>query len=358
MAGPLPVLDDAFIHGSERASSPPSVFYVNLTERCQLRCRHCITRAPERTADGSARDLTADVLAALKPHLAHARYVGLTHAGEPMLSSAFEPLLEAIAEVAPRDRRPIVHLLTNGQAMTEHRFLDVAARGVRSLSLSIDGMSEQSHDALREGSRVATLKERAAAWVRLREEHLLDVRLGAAWTVTSRNLGEVLEGVRFFADVGFDWMKLEEVFPLHDEAARWQPPPDGVRAVVGQALGLARSLGFRLLDHTQGHEVWKCGTPSGVRMTPDAARFAELDDYANRLDINPCRMPWEVVCVEPDGQVKPMSFHHLAAGTVLEHDLLELFDGRPFQGERIGSRQRRLCQAGPVTCPPPRLDPA
>lgn len=340
---PEPV-DAAFRSGLAELTTPPTVFYVNLTERCQLACAHCITHAPQTTAEGRARALSPRVLEALAPHLAHARYVGFTHSGEPLLSPTLLPFLETLK--AQRQGAPtVVHVITNGMALTERRFLELAALGLCSWSFSLDGVSAASNDALRVGAKVDVLLPRLTAIGRLRTAHHPEVRLGVSCTVTRSNLDELEAMVRFVAGAGLDWLKLEETFPSSERARKEADiPRDEFAAKVSAAVRLAEALKLTLVDHTRGHEVWKCDPPV---MDAQAQAFSRADDFANRLDINPCRGPWEVVCIEPDGEVKPQDFHQPAVGSLLSEDLISLWNSPAFVGRRRHALSRRRCTGRP-----------
>lgn len=342
----LTLVDEDFRAGGPACRAPPTRFHLNLSERCQLRCAHCITDAPARTRSGAAREMPRPVLDALRPHLEHACYVAFTHAGEPMLAPLFVPALEALREA--RGGQPtVVHLLTNGMALSEERFLDFARLGVTSLSFSLDGMSEGSNDLLRIGGRVSVLLPRIRAIAELRAKEGLDVRLGIGWTLTRQNAGELEDLLRFASDAGLDWVKLEEMFPQNPAAGEARLDAFEQEGLVARAQATAAALPVKLLDHTRSVEVWKCRLMLEKRMR----RVSALDDLANRTDINACRLPYEQVCVEPNGDVRPVTFHHPVAGNVLEQGLLDLWNGPVFAEVRREQRARRLCGQGPATCP-------
>lgn len=341
----LALVDEDFRAGAPAARAPPTRFHVNLTERCQVRCAHCITGAPEKTASRTARDLDARVLDALRPHLAHARYIGLTHAGEPILAPLFDALLDAVRAV--RGGAPtIVHLLSNGVALTEDRFLDVAARGVRSLSFSLDGMRAESNDLVRIGTRAETLLARIRALCALRAARALDVRMGISLVVTRLNLEELVPLVDFAHEAGLDWVKLEELYAPDEARAALLPAPMDAARAVARARARGTERGVVVVDHVQPAVVWKCQLMLDKRMRA----LSEGDDRANRVDVNACRLPWEQVCIEPDGGVRPVSFHHDLAGSLLDEDLATLWNGPVFARAREESVRGRLCGYGPTTC--------
>src|SRR5207244_4147033 len=99
---------------------------------------------------------------------------------------------------------------------------------------------------------------------------------------------------------------------------------------VAKARTLGDELGVPVLDHTRDVIVWKCQLPGDPRMK----RRALLDDFVNRVDLNACRAPWESLCVEPNGDVRPLSFHHPVAGNVLADDLATIWRGPVFAEAR------------------------
>ncbi|MBK8013259.1 MAG: radical SAM protein [Deltaproteobacteria bacterium] len=342
----LDAIDQAFRCAAAEVRTPPTHFYLNLIETCNLRCRHCITDAPEKTRRGTGRAMSPEVLDAIGPHLRHACYVGLTHAGEPISSPLLEPLLERLAWA--RDGQPtIVHVLTNGLTLTKDRFASLTSLGVRSWSFSIDGMSSATHDLVRIGSRIDRLTGRIRTLAAVRTASFPGVRMGVAWVMMTANLHEVEALIRFAHEAGLDWVKLEEIYP-GNVFARQEGSIDvtRLRDSVARAMDLGQALGVRVLDHTRDVTVWRCRLDDD----PQMSAYAHLDDFVNRFEINPCRLPYEVVCIEPNGDVKPVQFERPVAGNLLTQDLLSIWNSPGCRRLRRLARQRRLCGDGPATC--------
>jgi len=236
-------------------------------------------------------------------------------------------------------------------ALTEERFLDLAGRGVSSLSISLDGLSERSNDLLRIGARVDVLLPRIRALSAARARLTRPVRMGISWTLTKSNREELDDAVRFAQDAGLDWMKVEEMFPVNERGEQERLADDEARALLARASRLAAELGLPLLDHTAPLQVWKCDPAILPVGTDEMRRVGALDDFVNGVELNPCRMPWEVVCVEPNGDVKPMGFEHMVAGNVLEEDLGAIFNKTAFQLARRRSANHRECTPGKASCP-------
>lgn len=340
------VIDAAFRAGGDESPLPLRLL-VNLGERCNLRCVHCITGAPAKTANGTAQVMGDDVIDALRPTLARTRYVGLSHAGEPLLQPGFKHLLSTLHD-ARAGRPTVVHLLSNGMALTETRFVDVVAAGVSSLAISLEGLSAADNDVVRIGSQAAVLTDRLRSLVRVRREQSLDVRIGISTVVTTLNVQGLDALVEFVADAGLDWLKLEEVFAVDEIAGALAAAPRGVARAVTQAQQRAATLGVVVVDHTRPRRIWRCQ----LRPATSNAAFAAGDDLANRTSINTCRLPYEQACIEPNGDVRPVSFHHPVAGNLLRDDMAALWNSPACVDVRRANRAVRPCGAGPATCDP------
>lgn len=334
----LLVRDDDLRRGSELAQSRPSRFFFAVTERCNLRCAHCITHAPERTADGTARTMTPAVLSALAPHFAYGEYFAFTHGGESLTAPIFWDVLAAIEE-ARRDTPYVAHLLTNGLMFDVAMARRLVANGVSSVSVSLDGATAATNDAIRIGGRFTNVVDQLREVISWRCSADVDLRLGISTVLLQQNIGELEALVDLAADVGVDWLKLEEGVPATDFARRSlvTPSREQIRAA------LTRRPKLVVVDHTIERAVWRC------RLGEDAA-FLAADEYANRGVIHPCRASYETIAVEPNGDARIGDVFGPILGNVLTSDLAELWNASPARGARSESFQRRLCGAGPVVC--------
>ena len=331
--------------GVEVAAARPSRFLFSVTERCNLRCAHCITHAPERTRDGTARTMTPAVLDALAADLALADYFAFVHGGESLTAPIFFDILERIR--ACRGEEPyVVHLLTNGVKLDSQTVARLIASGVSSISISLDGATAATNDAIREGARFVDVCENVRRLVVTRPSTL---RVGISFVVLAQNVAELSAIVALAADLGVDWLKLEEGVPATDFAKRSLVACSTaeVRRAVDAAVTLGRAHGLVMVNHTVPRTVWRCA------LDVETGSFLEADEFANYATMHPCRTPWETACIEPNGDVRCGDFYSPILGNVAATPLVELWNAGEARQLRRAMTLSRRCLAGPVVCVDP-----
>ena len=341
----LALRDRELVDGRTSLEARPSRFFFSVTERCNLRCEHCITHAPELTASSAARTMTPAVLDALRDDLGLAEYFAFVHGDESLTTPVLFDVLAAIRE-ARGGEAWVAHLLTNGMLLTVRLAERLVRAGVSSIAVSLDGASSATNDVIRSGgslARVRTQLEEIVAW---RRGEGIDLRLGLSFVVLQQNVHELGAFVELAADLGLDWVKLEEGVPATAFAKRslvaCASPP--VRARVEEALARGRARGLVMVDHTVERSVWRC------RLDEETAAFLAADEHANRGVIHPCRTPWETICVEPNGDVRVQDFFGPILGNVTVTPLRALWDSRAAEEARERAVVTHLCGLGPVTC--------
>lgn len=340
----LTLLADDFPSAREAPLARPVRFDFAVTERCNLACLHCITHAPTRTREGTARTLTPRVVDALRDDLAYARYAGFVHGGESLSAPIFWELLGALRKA--RGREPYVaHLLTNGLLLSEGTAARLVEAGVNSLSVSLDGATAEVNDAIRVGGRFERITQQIAAVTRLRRANGWDVRMGLSYVALEGNVHQLTSFVELAAELGVDWVKLEEGAPANAYAARSLLRHDDARLRDAVAAARARgaALGLVVVDHTGERPRYRCRTTEAEELDLRA------DEFANRSDINACRSPWETVAIEASGDVRLGDFWGPLLGNLLRAPLATLFTGDAARQWRQKSREERVC-AGNVTC--------
>jgi cyclomaltodextrinase len=327
----------AFASGDLEVPYLPPRLYLTMTERCNLRCAHCITHAPRLTREGRARSLAPWLLPRLSDAFRAASYLGFVHGGESLVAEDFFPTLAFVqAQRKSVATRLDIHLLSNGMLLTEERVHRLIDHGVTSLAVSLDGASARSNDKLRIGGSFDTVVRNIQAALTLRARLGADLRIGISSVLSRDNLAELAALGRLCERLGVDWLKIEEMHPSTRVAAEQALAADdgalgAARAALAQELEKSRVV---LVDHLQS------GLPCACSGTERAVHFRAADDFANRAHFRPCRMLWEQAAIDPDGTVRPVDYGHAALGSLLHAPLVELWNGETLRLARARVRQR------------------
>ena len=222
--------------GGAAAPLRPRKLRIDACTACQLRCPACPTgvgRTRERLGSGYLRP---EAFAALLDENPFVAGVELSNWGEIFLN----PELPAILEHARR-RRVRVHadVGVNLNAASEDALESVVRTGVRSMTCSIDGASQETYAAYRRGGDLANVLESVRALNRLKARHGTRFPL-LKWqfVVFGHNEHEIPRARRLARELGMRfWLKL----PWDDlyGTGPGVPPRGGAGARNEPGLGVA-----------------------------------------------------------------------------------------------------------------------
>ncbi len=343
----LVLRDREFVDSRIGLAARPSRFFFSVTERCNLRCEHCITNAPELTKSGAARTMTPRLLDALRDDFGFANYFAFVHGGESLTAPILFDVLKAIKE--RRGLEPYAaHLLSNGVLLSASMAERLVESGISSISVSLDGATARTNDRIRTGGRFETIVKNVADVMAFRRRASADLRFGLSYVVLAQNVTELSAFVDLAASLGVDWVKIEEGVPATAFAKNSLVAcslPD-IRLAIDAAIARGRTHGLVMVDHTTDSKVWRCR----LNVDEPARSFLEADEYANRCEIHPCRTPWETVCVEPNGDVRAQDFYGPILGNITTSKLAVLWNEPAARDIRQCAIRERLCGEGAVVC--------
>jgi len=293
----------------------PRLVAWELTQACNLKCRHC--RAGKRVegaqgvqvVQGSAGGLTFEEAKGVVDDIASfARPILILTGGEPLLSPY---LFELIAYAREKGLKPVVG--TNATLLDAATARRLAAAGVTRISVSIDFPTAEAHDAFR---GVSGAFDAALAGIRAARAAGVEVQINTTVTRLNRHLLEDIHALAVSMDVqalhpfllvptgrGADLAAEELSAEEYEETLRWVAerqktsplefkPTDApqyqriVRQAGGCGLrgkGCLAGTGFAFIGHAG--DVKPCGyfdlALGNVRRTPFSRIWAEspvLDD--------------------------------------------------------------------------------
>lgn len=175
------------------------------TLRCNLRCRHC---GSDCRQVASLKDMPLldflPVLDSVASHTDPHEVMIVVTGGEPLLRPDLEQCGKAFY-----DRGFPWGMVTNGFALTETRFRRLLASGLRSMTISLDGL-EEDHDWMRQ---VPGSFRRAAESIRM-ACGCPDIAFDVVTCVNARNYDHLPEIRDFLVGLGLKEWRLFTVFPV------------------------------------------------------------------------------------------------------------------------------------------------
>ncbi|MDO9154827.1 MAG: radical SAM protein, partial [Paludibacter sp.] len=175
------------------------------TLRCNLNCIHC---GSDCTKEALTPDMPKDdflkVLDSIAPHVNPNKTMVVITGGEPLMRKDLEECgLEITRRGFPWG------MVTNGFAFTPQRFQKLLNSGLRSITISLDGLNPETHDWFRGANRSWQKAIDAITLVAATEGLMYDV----VTCVNKRNFSD-LEAIRnLLIDRGVTRWRLFSIFP-------------------------------------------------------------------------------------------------------------------------------------------------
>ncbi len=128
---------------NEIKTHPLTYFFWECTLRCNLHCLHCGSDCVKDAIPDMPREDFMRVLDSLKPHVDPKHFIVVITGGEPLM----RPDLEECGKEIQKRGYPW-GMVSNGLAMSPERFVKLLNAGLRSLTISLDGLHD-SHNHFR-----------------------------------------------------------------------------------------------------------------------------------------------------------------------------------------------------------------
>ena len=125
---------------------PLQQLFWESTLRCNVHCLHCGSdcSSSEVTPDMPAEDFLRVIDQSVTPHVDPHKVLIIISGGEPLMRADLAQVGKAL-----KQRGYPWGMVTNGLAMTEKRFKELMASGLRSMAISFDGMKD-NHNWMRQ----------------------------------------------------------------------------------------------------------------------------------------------------------------------------------------------------------------
>ena len=305
----------------------PFLVALNLTRRCNLRCAHCYLDAGTRR-DGGADEMTTDEVSALIDRIARLSdetMVVLT-GGEPLM----RPDLLAVARHASGLGLMVV-VGTNGTLLNDRRVAALQEAGVSAVGISLDSLDPAYHDEFR--GRLGAWRKTLAGIDACRRAGLM---FQIHFSVTDDNADELDAMIDFAGSAG---AAVLNVFFLVCTGRGEQLT--NISCEVYERV-------LRRLTEAARDENELLVRP---RCAPHFKRMAmELDPplpvtLAQGYEAGGCLAGTRYCRVTPEGELTPCPYMEVSAGSILEHDFIELWRSAPLFARLRAPRLEGRCGA-------------
>lgn len=280
----------------------PFLVFWEVTRACALACKHCRAVAqprshPEELSHEEALALIDD-LAALNPPM-----LVLT-GGDPMMRS---DLLELIRHASGKG----LHVALSPAATARLIHADFQAlkeAGVKSMSLSLDGASEATHDAFR---GVPHTFERTLQAARMAKE--AGIHLQVNTTITRSTLGEFDAFVELMKSMEPGMWSVFLLVPTGRASLDEMPSAEQVEEIWKRLAQVSREVPFGVKT-TEGHHFRRVAMQEARASGAMPARKAV-----------PTRDGKGIMFISHTGDIQPSGFLPMTAGNVRTSDVGEIY---------------------------------
>jgi radical SAM protein with 4Fe4S-binding SPASM domain len=322
----------------------PFALQVELTSRCNLRCRMCPLTTGTTASGADPGAMTEVVFEELLRIARRCRLVVVAGYGEPLADRRCLPLLRAL------DAEGIgIHLATNGLTLTPSLSRDLAALShLAHINVSIDSPDADCYREIRGGN-----VERALAGV----GHLMAAVSDPGRVVVSsvamlRNVRTLVDFPAVLAPLGVRHYRVQGIMEYNAWAVSQSLLDQYELAdVVGALEATCRDHGIQLELVAEERSLAELGDPARARR-----RFYGDGDWDERTT-RECTVPWELPYIDKDGRVYACCFAGAADerqfGRLGPQTFADIWHGEPARAFRRdlmdGSTTPAICRACTVT---------
>ena len=316
----------------------PTRLYVEITNRCNLKCRTCVQY---RGMPEAPRDLSLDEVLWMAGQVPGLESIVLHGIGEPLLNAD-------LPRIVGRLKGGGVRVLFNSNALllTSELARELVAEGLDEFRASLDAARESTYASIRGSEKFSRVIENLGLLTRIRRTSPFPQPRVSAWMVGTReNVRELPDMILLASRVGIDEVYLQRlVYPLdgpgYGSASREMVISDsveGVREILARSKALSKGLHVRL-------------AASGL-----AAPSESLHRGARReAPWRGCRRPWETAYITAWGNLLPCcispfsvrDYDSLILGNVFEEDFEKIWTGERY----LEFRRRRQSLHPPACC--------
>ena len=304
----------------------PRNLYIEVTNRCNLKCRACILY---RGSWESARDVTLDELVRITDQLPQLERIALHGIGEPLMNPALPSMIRHL-----KNRDAFVFFNSNGILLDENRQNELINAGLDELRISLDAANQQDYKAMRDSDRFDHIISNLHAFVkRVQRLQVSRPALSLWYLGTRENINALPEFVKLAADMGVNQVYLQRLVYFSDDGGYGLATSEktlvasdgGVRQRVEEGQDLAKQLGVQF-------------NASGLTSPLESVQTNPRDRHSWKR----CLRPTTLMYITANGNVLPCcispfstsDYASIILGNVFETPLKEIWQGSKYRAFR------------------------
>jgi radical SAM protein with 4Fe4S-binding SPASM domain len=304
----------------------PRELYLEVTNRCNLRCRACILY---RRSWEPPRDMIYDELIRITDQFPELERVALHGIGEPLLNQELPAMIRHL-----KNRNVFVLFNSNGILLDEKQQRKLIGAGLDELRISLDAATPQGYKIMRNSDKFDQIVNHLQSFVeRLRRLGVTRPKISLWYLGTRENINELPEFIRLAAAIGVMDVYLQRLVYFQDHQGYGTAIPentlmdseDKTRELVSQSQTLAGQLGVDF-------------NASGLNTPLESVR----SDSAGGSSWKKCIRPESLMYITANGNVLPCcispfstsDYSSIILGNVFESTLKEIWRGSKYTNFR------------------------
>ena len=197
---------------SRLKSEFPSQLLVDVTEICNLACRHCPHSEFKMSEHYSASSLDPELNAKLVDEVQRyghncTQYIRYASNGEPLMH---EYIFEMI-EYAVRNSEVIVSLTTNGKILNEERVKNLLSTGIDVVDISIDAFTPETYAKIRVGGNLHITRTNVLNLIAKSKQSPTKTKVVVSYVEQPLNTNETTDFEMFWKDNGADYVVIRRL---------------------------------------------------------------------------------------------------------------------------------------------------
>lgn len=284
--------------------SPTMVEWL-ITDKCNLKCKHCSTWTPKETSDQLSLEETDKII----DQLIEARIFSLIlSGGEPMLNENVYHIIKRL-----RAANIKVNVPTNGVLITHESALKLKEAGVNSVQVSIDGACAETHDNFR--GVIGSFNKAIEAVKILKDTGVAKVNISTS--VSKGNINEISDILKIALDLEVDAYSLRACMPCGRGRRNYSD-------IKLSPLQWKEMLEYLIENKKKLKGKLDFFTVEPLLVALDEEMQAGKDGF-NEINFSGCGCGKTGCAIWPNGKVTPCSYLDQEAGNILNNTLTDIW---------------------------------